>query len=108
LARLRIEGFEEGPEAPNFTEPDHFNDGRSMVVHFPHREDRTYNLYLSLLPDGRGAELHAKGVKDGANVRGFRPEVPMYMFLTAVAPDKRESKPSQPFKLITHDNFAEK
>lgn len=108
LARLRLEGFEDGPASPTFTEPDHFNDGRSMVIHFPSQNERTYNLYLSLAPDGRGAELHSKGVKDGANVRGLRPEVPMYLFLTAVGSDKRESKPSQPSKLITHDNFAEK
>jgi hypothetical protein len=39
---------------------------------------------------------------------GFKPELPMYLFLTSVGSDKKESKPSQAFKLITHDNFAEK
>ena len=32
----------------------------------------------------------------------------MYMFLTAVGADKKESKPSKAYKLVTHDNFAEK
>jgi hypothetical protein len=108
MARLQTEGFEAAPAAPSFSEPEHFNDGRSMIVHFEGVPDRTYNLYLSLHPDGRGAELHQKGVKTGGLVRGLRPETAMYFFLTAVAADKRESKPSAASKLTTHDNFAEK
>jgi hypothetical protein len=108
MQKLQTEGFEAGPAAPRFTEPEHFNDGRSMVLHFEPAADRTYNLYLALQPDGRGAELHQKDVKNGGLVRGLRPEIQMYFFLSAVAADKRESKPSAASKLITHDNFAEK
>jgi hypothetical protein len=38
----------------------------------------------------------------------MKPETAMYLFLTSVGADKKESKPSKPIKLITHDNFAEK
>ena len=108
IAKLRSEGTDAIPNTPTFTEPDHFNDGRSMIVHFEETAGATYQLYLSLNADGRGAELHAKAVKNGGTVRGLRPEVPMYLFLTSIGPDKRESKPSAPQKLVTHDNFAEK
>lgn len=49
-----------------------------------------------------------KGVKDDQLVTGLRPEMKMYLFLTAVNAEKKESKPSAAFELITHDNFAEK
>ena len=55
-----------------------------------------------------GAELLASGVEDKQLVTGLRPETTMYLFLTAVNVDKKESKPSAAFQLITHDNFAEK
>src|SRR5262249_36278938 len=96
------------PEITRFTEPNHFNDGRRMVVHFEEAADTKYNLYLSIYPDGRGADLVKAGVKNGDQVVGFRPETSMYLFLTAVGGDKKESKPSKPFQLVTHDNFAEK
>jgi hypothetical protein len=41
-------------------------------------------------------------------VTGLKPETPLYLFLTRVDDKKQESPPSPAFKLITHDNFAEK
>ena len=79
-----------------------------MVIHFNEQPGQLYNLYLSIYPDGRGADLVKAGVKDDTVVPGFKPEIPMYLFLTTSGADKKESKPSKPLKLITHDNFAEK
>jgi hypothetical protein len=79
-----------------------------MLVRFEMTEGMTYKLYLSLYPDGRGAELLKAGVKDNQLIRGFKPETPMYLYLTAIGSDKKESKPSKPYKLVTHDKFAEK
>ena len=108
LAKLNAEGAGPAPELREFTEPTHFNDGRRMIVHFDEAADRKYNLYLSIYPDGRGADLLKAAVKSGDQVTGFKPETPMYLFLTSVGADKKESKASKAFKLITHDNFAEK
>jgi hypothetical protein len=108
IAKLAAEGAGQSPEIREFKEPTHFNDGRRMIVHFDESDGLKYNLYLSIYPDGRGADLLKAGVKDGDQVTGFKAGTPMYLFLTAVGADKKESKPSKPFKLITHDNFAEK
>jgi hypothetical protein len=108
LAKLNAEGVRAAPELREFTEPTHFNDGRRMTIHFDEAPDLKYNLYLSIYPDGRGADLVKAGVKNEQVVTGLRPEIPLYLFLTSVGADKKESKPSKLIKLITHDNFAEK
>lgn len=108
LARLTAEGTIAAPELRDFTEPTHFNDGRRMTVHFDATPELKYNLYLSIYPDGRGADLLKAGVKSEEVVTGMKPEIPLYLFLSSVGADKKESKPSKPVKLITHDNFAEK
>ena len=108
IARLAIEGVGPAPAIKEFVEPQHFNDGRSMLIRFAQDPALTYNLYLSRFPDGRGADLLVGGVKDNQSVAGLRPETKMYLFLTVVNAEKKESKPSAPFELITHDNFAEK
>ena len=108
LARLSAEGTGAAPELREFTEPPHFNDGRRMTIHFDETPGLKYNLYLSIYPDGRGADLLKAGVKSEEVVTGLKPEVPMYLFLTSGGADNKESKPSKPVKLITHDNFAEK
>jgi hypothetical protein len=108
LAKLNAEAVAAAPELREFTEPTHFNDGRRMTIHFNEAPELKYNLYLSLYPDGRGADLVKAGVKDDQVVTGFKPEIPLYLFLTRIGADKKESKPSKPIKLTTHDNFAEK
>ncbi len=108
LAKLNAEGTVAAPELREFTEPTHFNDGRRMVIGFEEKEGLKYNVYLSIYPDGRGADLLKAGVKSGEQINGLKPETPMYLFLTSVGADKKESKPSKGYKLITHDNFAEK
>jgi hypothetical protein len=108
IARLQTQGAGAAPAIRGFEEPGHFNDGRRMTIRFDGQEGLKYNLYLSLYPDGRGAELLKAGVLDNTLVVGLRPEVPLYLFLTSVGTDGRESKPSEAFKLVTHDNFAEK
>ncbi len=108
IARLTAEGAGAAPAIRQFAEPPHFNDGRSMLIRFDQDPALTYHLYLSRFADGRGADLLVKGVKDGQAVTGLRPEMKMYLFLTTLGVDKKESKPSKAFELVTHDNFAEK
>jgi hypothetical protein len=108
IARLAAEGTAPPPEIRELIEPHHFNDGRRMIIHFNQTPGVKYNLYLSRYEDGRGAELLKAGVADNQLVIGFKPEIPLYLFLTAIGPDKKESKPSGVCRLVTHDNFAEK
>jgi hypothetical protein len=108
LARLAADGVGEAPAIREFSEPHQWRDGRQMVVRFEEAPGTRYRLYLSRYPDGRGAELFADHVKDGQTVAGFRPEIPVHLFLTATGADQKESRPSKGFPLITHDHFAEK
>jgi len=108
IARLTTEGVGQAPASAKFAEPGQVKDGRQMVIYFDEQPGMTYNLYLSVYPDGRGADLFKAGVVNGATVAGFRPGVPVYLFLTAVGKDKQESKPSAAFQLVTKDNFLEK
>jgi len=108
VARLAAEGVATAPAIKEFTEPQHFNDGRQMHIRFDPDPALTYNLYVGRYADGHGAELLRGGVKDNQLVTGLRPEMEMYLFLTAVDSGKKESKPSPAFRLVTHDNFSEK
>jgi hypothetical protein len=108
IARLAAEGTDPAPAIKGFEEPQHFNDGRQMHIRFAQDPALKYNLYLTRYADGRGADLIRAGVADNLLVGGLRPEMKMYLFLTSVGADKKESKPSKAFELITHDKFLEK
>jgi len=108
IARLAAEGADAAPEIKAFQEPLHWNDGRRMHIRFDQNPALKYNLYLTRFPDGRGADLLAAGVGDNQLVSGLRPETTMYFFLSSVDAQKKESKPSKPFQLVTHDKFLEK
>ena len=108
VARLAAEGVGAAPTIQGSEEPEHFNDGRQMHVRFRQDPALRYNLYVSRFPDGRGADLLVAGVADHQLVGGLRPEMTMYLFLTSVDVQKRESKPSKAFRLVTHDKFLEK
>ena len=97
-----------GVSVKEFAEQGHDNDGRSMHFHFAQTAGFRYNLYLARYEDGRGAELLLADVKDAQQVYGLRPGTKMYLLLTSVGADNKESKPSKAFKLITHDRFLEK
>jgi hypothetical protein len=108
IARLAQTATVPAPVLREFVEPPQFNDGRRMHIRFEAAPNMKYNLYLSLYPDGRGAELLKADVKDNELVIGLVPDKPLYLFLTSVETQKGESKPSDAFKLVTRDNFAEK
>jgi hypothetical protein len=108
IVKLAAEGVGTAPTIKAFNEPPHFNDGRRMIIRFDQDPALTYKLYIGRYPDGRGAELLVGEVKDKQLVTGLRPEMSLYMFLTATNAEKKESKPSTSFELVTHDNFAEK
>lgn len=108
IARLAAEGAGVAPAIGGFTEPLQVRDGRAMHIHFAVQPGMKYNLYLARYDDGRGAEVLAGNIADGQLIGGLRPETTLYLFLTAIGADGKESKPSAPFTLITHDNFLQK
>ena len=106
---MKDQGTGAAPPIKSFTEPATFNDGRTMYVHFDGAEGLKFNLYVSLFEDGRGADLLRAGIADNQLVRGFKPGLlSVYLFLTAIGKDKKESKPSPAYRLVTEDHFAEK
>jgi len=108
IARLAAEGVGIAPEIRAFDEPQHWNDGQRMHVRFQQAPGMKYNLYVSRHADGRGADLIRAGVEDNQLVTGLRAETPMFLFLTAVNAERKESKPSAAYRLVTHDRFLEK
>jgi hypothetical protein len=108
MARLMVEGVGAGPEIKAFEEPLQVKDGRQMHIRFDQNPALKHNLYMGRFPDGRGAERIVEGVSDNQLVTGLRPETKMYLLLTTVDAQKKESKPSKPFELVTHDRFLEK
>jgi hypothetical protein len=108
IARLAAAGVGDAPEIKEFVEPQHWNDGQRMHIRFDRNPQLKYNLYVSRHEDGRGADLLRAAVEDNQLVTGLRTKTRMYLFLTSVGVDKRESKPSRAFLLVTHDKFLEK
>ncbi|NQU11280.1 hypothetical protein HQ590_10845 [bacterium] len=108
MAQLAAAGVGTAPDIREVVEPLQWRDGRQMIIRFNQAPEFKYNLYVSRYPDGKGAELLQGNVTDNLMVTGLRPEMSLYLFLTAIGADQKESKPSQVFHLITHDNFAEK
>jgi len=108
IAQLAVEGSGAASAIKSFEEPEQWRDGRHMIIRFDAEAGMTYRLYLSRYPDGRGADLFKANVKPGDMVTGFRPAIPVYLFLTATGADKKESRPSPAFPLTTVDRFGMK
>ena len=90
--------------------PDHYYDGTRG--HFDFREMPeavSYDIYVSLSPDGAGAILLGRGVKSsGALVRGFLPNRDNYAFIVWSNKKGEKSRVSEPFKFRLNDDFANK
>lgn len=108
IARMAKENEAPAPTIKAFEEPGHFNDGRRMVLRVDEVEGLRYKLYLSRYKDGRGADTLRGFYKDMDVVRGFRPGMTAYIFMTTVDAQNVESKPSAAYELTTEDKFREK
>ena len=97
-------------EITGVTQPVHYYDGTRG--HFEFREVPgavSYDVYVSLKPDGEGAIRLGKGLKaSGALVKGFLANTEHYAFVVWHDANGAISRPSAPFKFLLKNNFAER
>jgi hypothetical protein len=116
---LRKQGTGAAPSIAKLTPPDQGNNGRRLLVDIAPVPGATrYRGYVSAYEDGRGAKALAvdeqskhpyaaalKGQPNRVYFDGLQPERPMYIFVTIVDKEGRESKPSAMRKVILKDEF---
>lgn len=116
---LRKHGNGESPAITKVSPPDQANNGRRLFVEIkPVPGAVRYRGYVSAYEDGRGARALAideqskhpvaaslKGQPNKIYFDGLQPDRPMYLFVTTIDKDGRESKPSAIRKVILKDEF---
>lgn len=116
---LSKQGRGAAPTIEKLYPPDQVNDGRRLFVEVrPVAGAARYRGYVSAYPDGRGAQALAideqskhwiaaslKGKPNTLYFEGFQPDRPMYLFVTTIDRDGRESKPSAIRRVILKDEF---
>ncbi|MCH5374892.1 MAG: hypothetical protein JJ992_13030, partial [Planctomycetes bacterium] len=112
-------GWGPPPKIADMRPPDQINNGRRLFVTVqPVAGAVRYRGYVSAYPDGRGAQpLAAVGQQAGQRVPeligkpttlyydGLLPSRPMYLFVSAVDEQGRESKPSDIRQVVLKDEF---
>jgi hypothetical protein len=116
---LAKRGHGPAPSIDKIYPPDQENNGRRLFVEVrPVGGALRYRGYVSAYPNGRGAQALAvdehskhpfsaslKGHPNKLYFDGLRPEVPMYLFVTVVDKEGRESKPSSIRSVVLKDEF---
>ena len=88
-------------------DPEQMPDGTRCHVFFEEKGNvKSYDIWVSPYPDGRGAiKIASNIVKSGCLIQGLKPDTDFYLFITYVDNDGRQSKPSQPFKINLKNKF---
>lgn len=109
VADLRAEGTLPAGRILSVEHPDTHYDGARGIFNFEAPEGAvSFDIYVSRYPDGRGAlRLAANLDASGALVRGFLPGEAFYAFLVYRLETGETSLPSDAFKFILEDLFAE-
>lgn len=92
------------------TLPSQDADGTKCFIHFQTKlEARSYDVWVSSYPDGRGAMKLGNGwTSSGQLITGLRQDTDFYVFLVYTDKDGRQSKPSKPLKIRLQDMFGMK
>jgi hypothetical protein len=90
--------------------PPQENTGRSALVDFdPVEGAKSYNIWVSNYPDGRGAILMGSNwPKSGQLLTGLVANLDLYLFVTYTDKDGKPSKPSAAFPIRLKDMFPMK
>jgi hypothetical protein len=115
---LKKTGQDPAPRIVDAWPPEQRNDGRRLFVQVEPIEDaEEYRGYVSAYPDGRGAQALAINRKSDAGwaryleepgmlfYPGLQPARPMYLFVTWLDTEGKESKPSDIREVILRDEF---
>src|SRR5438105_5696619 len=86
------------------------NDGTTIHVHYQEAEgNRKHFVWVGVRSDGRGAvNLTPAGVKSGTLVRGLRPAVKFYFWVTYLDAQGKPSRPSPVLDATLVDTFSQK
>jgi hypothetical protein len=110
IAELEKTGTGEPVTMRKLEPPLERNEGTTVFVHFEETVGaKRHFVWVSARPDGRGAvNLTPAGAKSGALVRGLRPALPLYFWVTYEDAQGKMSKPSKPLTTTLVDTFKEK
>src|SRR5262249_19891469 len=110
IRKLEETGTGPAPAVTKVAPPEREYDGRRCHVHFaPLPGAKTYDVWVSTYPDGRGAiELGPKWTVPGQLLTGLSPNVDLYLFAVAKDAAGKPSKPSKVFKVNLKDMFPQK
>jgi hypothetical protein len=99
-----------GPEVTKVTPPEREYDGRRCHVHFAAAAGaKTYDVWVSTYPDGRGAILLGKDwTSPGQLLTGLSPNVDLYLFVVAKDSAGKSSRPGKGFKVNLKDMFPQR
>ncbi len=110
ILKMQAVGVGEPVEITGIEVPMQESDGTQCnVVFTTMAEASSYEIWASPYPDGRGAVQMARSIAASPRrVRGFRPDMDFYLYVTYTGVNKKPSKPSKPFKIRLKDTFAMK
>jgi hypothetical protein len=109
IALMEKEGSAEPTRVLKLDPPLEHNDGTAVHVHFAEMKSDKHFVWAGVRPDGRGAvNLTPAGVKTGGLVRGLRPALPLYFWVTYLDAQGKHSRPSAAVNATLVDTFSQK
>jgi len=98
IAELALTGVGAPTKVLKVIDPTQAYDGTRCHVHFePVTGAKSYEVWVSPYPDGRGAILLGKSWKEsGQLLQGLRPDIEFHLFVLYTDQDGKLSKPSAP------------
>jgi len=110
IASLAQVGVGPAPAITKVAPPEREYDGRRCLVFFdPVAGAKSYDIWVSTYPDGRGAvKLAAGWTEPGKLLAGLAPNIDLYLFLVYADREGKTSKPSSAFKINLKDMFPMK
>ena len=110
IVELTKTGTGPGPDITKVNAPEREYDGRRCHVHFtPVPGAKTYDIWVTTYPDGRGAILLGKDwTAPGQLLTGLSPNINLYLFAVAKDAAGKPSKPGKPLTVNLKDMFPMK
>jgi hypothetical protein len=110
IAQMQREGVGAATTIAKLEPPLERNDGTLIHVHFKDVPGaKQYHVWVSAHADGRGAvDMTPGGAKSGDLVRGLRPALKLYFWVSYLDGTGKPSKPSAPASATLVDAFKEK
>ena len=108
IADLEKNGMGAPTQVLKVTDPDHWYDGTRCHVHFtPVDGAKSYDIWVSPYPDGRGAmQLGKDWTASGQLIEGLHADTDFYLYVVYTDKDGKLSKPSKPLAIRLKNRFV--